>query len=475
MIGARFGRNVPVEGTYPESAPQLLEPNPRVVSRELLTRDEFKPATIVNVLAGAWLQFEVHDWFSHGKNVPEEPFELDLADDDPWPDRPMRIERTRSDPAPDANGGPPTYVTADSHWWDGSQIYGSDPAFSEALRSKEDGKLRLDPDGQLPRDLEAVVDLTGVAGNFWLGLALLHTVFTHEHNSICDRLKADNPRWSDDELYAARAPDQRRPDGEDPHRRVDAGDHRPPDDQVRDARQLVRHPRQAPGQAQLERGPRRHPRLAHEPPRRSLLADRGVRRRLPDAPAAARRLHVPVDRDGRGAAGADVPGARSARHPRPAGRGRLRQLVLLARGRPPGRDHAAQLPALPAGVPAARRNRRRPRRDRRPAHPRAGRSALQRVPAALPPEAGGDVRGADRQPGVGEGAAARLRGRRAGRPDGRPLRRAAAEGVRLQRHRVPRLHPDGVAAAEERPLLHQRLQRGDLHAERVSTGSTRRR
>ena len=202
MIGARFGRNVPVTGTYPESAPELLEPNPRVVSRELLTRDEFKPATIVNVLAGAWLQFEVHDWFSHGKNVPEEPFELDLADDDPWPDRPMRIERTRSDPAPDANGGPPTYVTADSHWWDGSQIYGSDPAFSEALRSKEDGKLRLDPDGQLPRDLEAVVDLTGVAGNFWLGLALLHTVFTHEHNSICDRLKADNPRWSDDELYA---------------------------------------------------------------------------------------------------------------------------------------------------------------------------------------------------------------------------------------------------------------------------------
>ena len=202
MIGARFGRNVPVEGTYPESAPELLEPNPRVVSRELLTRDEFKPATIVNVLAGAWLQFEVHDWFSHGKNVPEEPFELDLADDDPWPDRPMRIERTRSDPAPDANGGPPTYVTADSHWWDGSQIYGSDPAFSDALRSKEDGKLRLDPDGQLPRDLETVVDLTGVAGNFWLGLALLHTVFTHEHNSICDRLKADNPRWSDDELYA---------------------------------------------------------------------------------------------------------------------------------------------------------------------------------------------------------------------------------------------------------------------------------
>ena len=76
MIGARFGRNVPLEHTHPEPLPQLLEPNARVVSRELLTREEFVPATIVNLLTGAWLQFVVHDWFSHGKNVPEEPFLL---------------------------------------------------------------------------------------------------------------------------------------------------------------------------------------------------------------------------------------------------------------------------------------------------------------------------------------------------------------------------------------------------------------
>ena len=54
-IGARFGRNIPLGNTYPETPPDLLEPNPRLVSRRLLTRDEFKPATIVNVLAGAWL------------------------------------------------------------------------------------------------------------------------------------------------------------------------------------------------------------------------------------------------------------------------------------------------------------------------------------------------------------------------------------------------------------------------------------
>ena len=200
-IGARFGRNVPVDRTHPEPLPQLLEPNPRVVSRELLTRTEFQPATIVNVLAGAWLQFEVHDWFSHGKPDEQQPFELDLAADDDWPHRPMRIQRTRRDPSHPGDGSPPTFVTADSHWWDGSQIYGSEAAFADAIRAKQGGKLRLDPDGQLPRDLDAAIDLTGVAGNMWLGLALLHTLFTREHNSICDRLVEEYPMWSDDALY----------------------------------------------------------------------------------------------------------------------------------------------------------------------------------------------------------------------------------------------------------------------------------
>src|SRR6266498_4641702 len=41
-LGSRFGRNVPLELTGRETAP--LEPNPRLVSRELLTRKEFIPA-----------------------------------------------------------------------------------------------------------------------------------------------------------------------------------------------------------------------------------------------------------------------------------------------------------------------------------------------------------------------------------------------------------------------------------------------
>src|SRR3954469_6568613 len=75
-IGSRFGRNVPLEHTVQEKDP--LEPNPRTVSRELLTRKEFIPATTLNLLAGAWIQFEVHDWFSHGQNEEANPWKIEL-------------------------------------------------------------------------------------------------------------------------------------------------------------------------------------------------------------------------------------------------------------------------------------------------------------------------------------------------------------------------------------------------------------
>lgn len=201
-IGCRFGRNVPLEHTFPDEEPDILHPSPRLISRRLLTRDAFIPATSVNVLAAAWLQFEVHDWLSHGKNEPQNPWKITLEQDDDWPVRPMEIQRTRRDPTADPHGKlPPTFVTADSHWWDGSQIYGSDEKFASKLRARGDGKLRIDEAGLLPEDLDEDIDLAGVAGNFWLGLGLLHTLFTLEHNAICDRLRKEYPAWSDQQLY----------------------------------------------------------------------------------------------------------------------------------------------------------------------------------------------------------------------------------------------------------------------------------
>src|SRR5205823_1561428 len=64
--GTRFGRNVPNDLTFPDPEPQIYSPNPRSVSLELLTRDQFAPARTLNMLAAAWIQFMTRDWFTHG-------------------------------------------------------------------------------------------------------------------------------------------------------------------------------------------------------------------------------------------------------------------------------------------------------------------------------------------------------------------------------------------------------------------------
>lgn len=177
----------------------------------------------------AWLQFEVHDWFSHGKNQEEDPWQIEIAEDDPWHEHPMPIPRTRKDTSYDpASGHPPTFTTDDSHWWDGSQIYGSNPDFAAKLRSGEMSKIRIDEDGLLPADLEKYVDLTDVGGNFWVGLALLHTLFSLEHNAVCDMLARVNPACRTMRSTTEHGPYQRRADGKDPHRRVDSVGDRPP-------------------------------------------------------------------------------------------------------------------------------------------------------------------------------------------------------------------------------------------------------
>ena len=201
-IGSRFGRNVPLDKAWNEEPPELYDPNPRLISRKLLTRESFQPATTLNLLAGAWIQFEVHDWLNHGDNDPNDRWQIELEADDPWPDHPMGIDKTLPDPSAEP-GKPKTFVTKDTHWWDGSQIYGSTPEFAEALRTHENGKLKIDEHGLPPKELEtaAHIDFHGVAGNFWIGLALLHSLFMREHNTVCDRLHEAYPQMTDQQLY----------------------------------------------------------------------------------------------------------------------------------------------------------------------------------------------------------------------------------------------------------------------------------
>ena len=125
--GSRFGRNFPISYGYPEPEPAILEPNPRTVSRELMTRHTFAPGDHAQ-RAGCRL-VTVHDprLVQPREEPKENPWQVPLKEDDPWHENPMHIMRTRPDPTrpPGDDGTPPTYVNTETHWWDGSQLYGS--------------------------------------------------------------------------------------------------------------------------------------------------------------------------------------------------------------------------------------------------------------------------------------------------------------------------------------------------------------
>lgn len=203
MAGSRFGRNVPIKDTVPGQEPAILTPNPRTISRELLTRETFQPAPTLNMLAAAWIQFMIRDWFSHDKTTVN-PWKIDLSADDPWRQRqnPMLIMRTKPDETrgPDSGNLPPTYLNTQTHWWDASQLYGSDTETHKLVRLGKGGKLIVGDDGLLKIPADPAHNPTLVPG-WWIGQEMMQTLFVREHNAICDRLQAEYPTWDDEEIF----------------------------------------------------------------------------------------------------------------------------------------------------------------------------------------------------------------------------------------------------------------------------------
>ena len=155
--GTRFLRNVTNGAIQRALSKDVMSPNPRSVSRLLLTRENgTKEVCFLNMLATAWINFQNHDWIHHGETHPDETYEIPLDDDDPILRRygftRMVVPKTQADPTY-GNGEedtPVTFINEVTHWWDGSQIYGSDEATSGRLRSHKYGKLRLEGDVNAP-------------------------------------------------------------------------------------------------------------------------------------------------------------------------------------------------------------------------------------------------------------------------------------------------------------------------------------
>ena len=196
--GVAFGRNVGPEYIDHDAADKLMTPNPALVSKEFFTRDEFKPVPFLNMLAAVWIQFMNHDWLTHGKNMEKNPHKINVEGE---PDR--LVDKTKENPAnPEQYKNEFGKVTANdvTHWWDGSQIYGSNQAEQDAVRAMSKGKMQtvmVNGRELLPKNNNLNVannrqnqgyEVTGFKDNWWVGLSMLHNLFVQEHNSIADML-----------------------------------------------------------------------------------------------------------------------------------------------------------------------------------------------------------------------------------------------------------------------------------------------
>ncbi|HVL02427.1 MAG TPA: peroxidase family protein [Dongiaceae bacterium] len=203
MAGMRMGRNIQPDYSW-QDTDNLLNPNPRTVSKELLTRTNgVREVPFLNYLAAAWIQFMIHDWFEHGDRDHSNPIPVPVASGDSHDsgDGTMPIGRTPADPTKNPNDGrPASYLNENTAWWDGSQIYGSNQTQQNKLRSFQDGKMIL-VNGRLPMEAQSGLPVTGFNKNWWVGLEMLHTLFVKEHNAIADMLKTSYPNWNDERLF----------------------------------------------------------------------------------------------------------------------------------------------------------------------------------------------------------------------------------------------------------------------------------
>ncbi|MFB6636389.1 peroxidase family protein [Streptomyces chartreusis] len=203
-VGSAFGRNL-----RPDHRPDLHDtPNPVTVSRRLLYRESFLPATSLNVLAAAWIQFQVHDWVNHRRHKPgERSVEVPLPPGSgPWHNTPggpdESVMRFAENEGIEVPGRPPLlFGNTASHWWDGSEVYGGDERTARFLR-EADGRaeLRLE-DGHLPSGGNGGIPLTGFSDNWWMGLSAMHTLFAREHNAVCAALRAEYPAMGEERIY----------------------------------------------------------------------------------------------------------------------------------------------------------------------------------------------------------------------------------------------------------------------------------
>ena len=240
VAGADLLRLSPAEYTNGYNSPSLAQdPSPRLISD--IVNNQADPAdpsqdidTVnqrsLSALADAFGQFMDHSMDLTLDNGPSMPISVPVGDPIGGPDdTPLAFAGSNTDPATGTGpGNPAQQVNSVTSYLDLSQVYGSDQATDDALRTFVGGLMKTSPGGLPPLDnttyftpaqLAAInASVGGMAdagslpesdmfvtgdsrGNETIELTVLQTLFLDNHNRIATELHKEHPRWDDEELF----------------------------------------------------------------------------------------------------------------------------------------------------------------------------------------------------------------------------------------------------------------------------------
>lgn len=186
-----------------------LLPNPREVSNALYDSSGIVKTNKrkLSNMVWQWGQFLDHDiTLTH---VSESPSEFAPIFTDPSDAMSPMIPFSRSvyDSSTGTSGANPRQqINSITAYVDASNVYGSDAATAYELRDLGNGgRMKVSAGDLLPFDVNGSDPSHFIAGderaNEQVGLTSMHTLFVREHNRLAGLLEANNPNWSDEQLY----------------------------------------------------------------------------------------------------------------------------------------------------------------------------------------------------------------------------------------------------------------------------------
>lgn len=228
-VGEQFIRIAPDDyGDGISSLAGADRPSAREISNEVAAEgDEAAPSRdLWSAMIWVWGQFVDHDLDLTNTGTTEA-LSIAVPTGDPFFDSSgtgtatINTMRSEFDPATGLSAdNPRQQVNSLTSFIDASMVYGSDAARATALRTLSGGKLKTSDGDLLPRNsteffpdgplANAVLPTTPADEAFVAGdvranenvvLTALHTIWVREHNFQAERIAADHPDWSDEQIY----------------------------------------------------------------------------------------------------------------------------------------------------------------------------------------------------------------------------------------------------------------------------------